>query len=295
MSVNITEQNNRVIVQGDTVRVISVGTLGPPGEQGVDGLPGVQGDTGPIGLAGATGGPGPAGPAGETFPAATTGSLLVRGATTFDPLPPGAEGNALKIVGSVPAWGAVAASGAVDTFPLWISGRYYSTAESMPGWSTTGATNLLVVDRIHFMPLHVPSVLSIDLMVINVITAAAAGGKARLGLYGLAANSPRPGPLVLAAGEIATDTTGNKYIFLSPVVELQPGWYWLAVHASVAVGIAGYAGTAYVQQLLGQASPGVVNTASPWLSQTYGPLPAIVDTANNTSSAFYPYISVRMV
>jgi hypothetical protein len=60
--------SNKVIVEKDVTKVVSVGVMGPAGPQGPQGDEGPQGPAGPIGDQGPQGPQGDEGPPGQSFP-----------------------------------------------------------------------------------------------------------------------------------------------------------------------------------------------------------------------------------
>ena len=76
------------------------------------------------------------------------------------------------------------------------------------------ASNVLAVAR----------TLTVDRLAINVTVAAAAGKKARLGLYQFGADC-YPGALLVDGGEVAVDSTGVKAVTIDQ--QLTKGLYWL--------------------------------------------------------------------
>lgn len=91
---------------------------------------------------------------------------------------------------------------------------------------TENASGVVAADTIYAVPVTVPRLLTVDRIAIRVAVAAAAGKKARLGIYGDGTNL-YPGSLVLDAGEVAVDSTGIKAITIDQ--PLDKGRYWLAL------------------------------------------------------------------
>lgn len=121
-----------------------------------------------------------------------------------------------------------ALSGLTPTLGM-TSDFYYSHAwDSSSGGAATAA---LTANRLYGIPVVVGYPTVFDGIAINVSGAAAAGKLIRLGVYGLALNQATgiggyPGALILDAGAVAADSTGNKIIAIS--LTLQPGWYILS-------------------------------------------------------------------
>ncbi len=90
--------------------------------------------------------------------------------------------------------------------------------------ATTSAA--MVANRLNACcPILVARDMTLDRLAIKVITAGAAGTKARLGIYANGTNL-YPGALVLDAGEVAVDTTGIKTIAINQA--LTKGLHWMA-------------------------------------------------------------------
>jgi hypothetical protein len=93
---------------------------------------------------------------------------------------------------------------------------------------TTGSSNLtLGANYLYARPIFVPRNMSFDRIAVYVSGDAAGGSLIRLGIYNVDSTGA-PSALVVDAGTVACDATGLKYITLSPVVTLAPGWYWTA-------------------------------------------------------------------
>jgi hypothetical protein len=96
--------------------------------------------------------------------------------------------------------------------------------------STIGLTAL----RLYWLPFKVGLGGVANSLAINVTTAATSGGLAQLGLYAFSP-SGGIGPKLAETGQFAVDTTGFKQQSLNVSVPLSPGWYIVAVAASLGV------------------------------------------------------------
>jgi len=144
-----------------------------------------------------------------------------------------------------------------------VSGRYYNVltthtlfASMAPGANVLFATYYPVLRRITF-----------DRIACRVTTAGAAGALVRMGIY----RDNRmfyPAELLLDAGEVAADTTGEKPVVVD--VTLQPGGYWLAcITNDAAVELAATYESLCIFGLISST-----RIAGARVSQTYGPLPS---------------------
>ena len=102
-----------------------------------------------------------------------------------------------------------------------LSGRYY-----FPHWYGVTNTSGTSLSTMHAVPIIIPNTITVTSLNIEVTTAAAAGGVARLGIYSSNANN-QPGSLVIDAGTVATDSIGVKELVTSQT--LTAGVYWLSV------------------------------------------------------------------
>lgn len=202
----VEEQQNRVIVQDDVVRVVSVAQQGPPGPQGPQGEPGEGG--------------------GAELPEAAQGSLLVRGADDWEPLGAGAEGEALVVADGVPAWGEVASAGGLLP-PLAVTKGTAFNQWIIPGWAYESfGTSVHQGGVIYYQPIYVSYAMTFDQAAVNVTTANVEG-IARLGLYEW--DSGLPTNLIADWGAVPLTTTGEKSVAFDAPLTLSPGYYFTAV------------------------------------------------------------------
>ena len=104
------------------------------------------------------------------------------------------------------------------------TGVYYST--NLQVYQLTSATQALTADRLYAVPMVIARATTWDRIAVYIATAAAAGKKARLGIYANGTNL-HPGALVLDAGEVAVDATGTKAITIEE--SLSKGIYWIVI------------------------------------------------------------------
>ena len=97
---------------------------------------------------------------------------------------------------------------------------------SIPGWFYAwGTTYVVGAGTIYYIPIFVARTTTYTGIATDVVTAAGAGSVARMGIYQCAAGNPAG--LVLDAGTVACDSTGNKEISITQT--LNRGWYFLAI------------------------------------------------------------------
>jgi len=115
-----------------------------------------------------------------------------------------------------------------------------STPPCTPGFQWQGETTLAVtLLRIHVQPFIAVGGLIAVSLVLKVTTAAAAGKVARIGIYaalGGNSNGITPGALILDAGTVAIDSTGQKGIIINEI--LPSGYGFLAGVVEEAVTLA---------------------------------------------------------
>lgn len=103
-----------------------------------------------------------------------------------------------------------------------VENRFYGPAVTEPLVSDSNVSNALVA-----VPLAYPTGISWNRIGVEV-TAAAAGGSARLGIY--SNDNARPGKLLLDAGFVTIDTVGKKEIVIN--FQNPADWFWLVVVTS---------------------------------------------------------------
>lgn len=128
--------------------------------------------------------------------------LAASAADTLTRVPAGADGNVLKANSAVAAgveWGA-----APGINLPYVAGSYYIA----PGAGNQSAA-APVLNRLYFFPFVLDTdSQAFDALAINVATAAAAGGTAKLAIYALGTGAAAGA--LLASGSVATDSTGDK-------------------------------------------------------------------------------------
>ena len=104
------------------------------------------------------------------------------------------------------------------------TGVYYST--NLQVNQLTSASQALTADKLYAMPMVIARATTWDRIAVYIAAAAAAGKKARLGIYADGTNL-HPGALVLDAGEVAVDATGTKAITIDE--SLSKGLDWIVI------------------------------------------------------------------
>ena len=107
---------------------------------------------------------------------------------------------------------------AFPTFTNWV----------VPGWYCNGLTQSApTVGELHYQPIYVPATRTYDAIGCRVAVAGGVSSLARLGIYHFRAGAPDA--LVLDAGTVAVDSTGDKEIILGTPVTLRRALYFLAL------------------------------------------------------------------
>lgn len=109
------------------------------------------------------------------------------------------------------------------------SGSTYYTLSMLGVEPTALLTTTVFGNGFRYEPFVTLTAITIDQIVIEVTTAAAAANTARVGIYNADVDL-QPTSLVVDAGTVATDSTGVKAASISTT--LQPGRYLLAINAS---------------------------------------------------------------
>lgn len=170
---------------------------------------------------------------------------------------------------------------AKTTRPGIVDGQYYG-----PVTDGTLAVDTLVADHLAAVPVNYMDVIW-NRIGISVATGVA-NGVCRLGIY--TNDGGKPGALILDAGFVPTDTTGDKEITID--FEAPTDWYWLVAISNVAVDCKVLTSMIGAFGAVGTATDDVVRHMR--ASYTYGPLPATF--ANAISSTEYPpFIWLRRV
>jgi hypothetical protein len=167
----------------------------------------------------------------------------------------------------------------------WTPGAWFAVKSPVAVSGVSVAANTLYAGA-----LLVPDDGHIDRIGVNITTASGTPGtKARLGLYGIAANGYAPGPILHDAGEIATDALG--------VVSITVDWERFSgqlicptILSDSVISISGYA--TMLLGDLGLTDPST-NPRGRWnAAQAYGPLPETFPGAPVFSSTL-PRVAVR--
>lgn len=115
-----------------------------------------------------------------------------------------------------------------EKWPLPLATEY-THGWRLAGWSLSSFGNTATADRYYGMPIILPERTGYDALICHVTTAAAAGKKARMGIYTHDFDDRRPGTLLVDSGEFAIDSTGIKIVAVTASY-LDAGLYWLALH-----------------------------------------------------------------
>lgn len=240
--------------QGPQGETGPAGPQGGTGPEGPEGPQGAQGETGPAGAAGPQGEEGPEGPAGPTGDTGPAGPGVAAGGATADVLAKASgddydtewvslNGAYVPVPAGAPTAGQILS--ATDDDPLttdWIDapsgsgaiaeGRAKRTAATyltIPGIDPVGvSTTVLNANLVYYFPSYVVTTITIDQMLVEVTSAAAAGKVALLGIYN-ADTDWQPTSRVLSAGTVAIDALGVKTLSVSE--SLAPGRYLFALTA----------------------------------------------------------------
>lgn len=168
-----------------------------------------------------------------------------------------------------------------DFSPATGTNGYYAGPPPYMSISTTGA---VAANKLHLCPIYLPERRTITEIAIQVIVGVV--GNCRLGLYELRPNSMLPGKLVVDAGVIDLNVTGDARITgLSKT--LSPGIY-LGASVMDAAGNVRRVGSSTMGGLMYSLSAGTVGVLSGFnRNLTYGALPA--DETTQAGSAFASY------
>jgi hypothetical protein len=163
------------------------------------------------------------------------------------------------------------------------TGRYHFGYPAQGSGTVTISANTL-----YCLAFLASRAITVDRIAVYVQTAGVAGTAARLGIYENGDNC-YPGDLLVDAGTVAVDSTGNKTITISQ--SLTKGIYWLSL-------VSDGAPTFYREMLvispLGVTSADQVTIFGGWsVSQTYGSLPDPF-TTGGTVLQLPPAIRLRL-
>lgn len=208
---------------------------------------------------------------------ASTPARLAVGADTFVLTADSTQTAGVKWAAAAGGSGTDYKVGATPKTGQWYRGNY----------GPVGSNLTLAINRLYAVPFRLNASTTFDRIGIDVATAAAAGGVARLGIFASDAAGALPGTLILDAGTVAIDTTGGKSITISQL--LAAGVYWLAVVEQTATGAALRAIVSYdplipyptgASMFTGTAAPGGVSSGVTSFSGALSSSPAISDNDN---------------
>jgi len=161
------------------------------------------------------------------------------------------------------------------------AGRWYNNGIFPP--ANAAFTNQI---NIRYVPIIIDSDITITRLGLNVVTAAAAGNTARIGIYSNDAATTQPLNLLVDSGTygtLAIDGTGAKSV-TGLSLSLTRGLYWMAYTASIASGTITGIGTNFMYDVKGQAAISGVGWAGFNQTFVYGALPSTAGTLADTGS-----------
>jgi len=153
-----------------------------------------------------------------------------------------------------------------EFWPAFVTGRFYT---SQIATGTTG-TLTLAADTLYAIPFANLTDTSVTMVTIGIEQTTSTTGNYRLGVY--YDISGEPGTILFDAGSVAMGgSAGFKSIAISQTVA--PGWYWLALNASVTPTVRAYNQTSCLDWL--GSTSGTDTTKHPGLqvASTFGTLP----------------------
>lgn len=136
----------------------------------------------------------------------------------------------------------------------------------LPGWAFAGNSfQAIVANRLYFIPIYIGDTRTLDRIGLRVSSAGAAGTVARMGIYEAdlvsgSQNQIQPGDLILDAGTVAVDSTGNKEITISQ--EMTPGFYFLAFSSDGAPSLNGINSAQVISSPVTGLASSLASTAS---------------------------------
>ncbi len=198
------------------------------------------------------------------------------------------NGSAPTKQGSAIVYATPVAGTGVPLHPGYVPGRFYAPFNITNLGSQSIAAHYLFVS--YFL---VGASVNFDRIAVRNTSAATAGGRARLGIYTIGQNGQPTNPIV-DAGEIATDTTGDKLSAIDQT--LGSGWYGLVSIFNNTCSVLGTNNSGYMglQAYWGRAGDpnfGLIGRSG--VPMSYGVLPATLPGAITTDNNSSPIISLR--
>lgn len=170
--------------------------------------------------------------------------------------------------------------------PRYLTGIWYGL-----NTGTISADLSLVANRFYATHFPVAHKQTWDRIGIAVQTAGGGGETARLGIYQVGADG-LPGALVLDAGTVAVDGTGDKEIIISQA--LAPGWYFVALLSDSSTAKIETMNLAQANRMFGGNGPGSQRLGYVQRTQTFGALPdPYGGSVTLIAGASTPQISLR--
>lgn len=215
----------------------------------------------------------------DTLTFANGTNIAITTNATTDTITVSATGLAAQSASSVAITGGSITGTTMGMHPGYVSGRYYYPTNTGVNIGTTSVT----ANRLWLLPFYAAETKTWTKLGINVTaTTAAAGKKARLGIYNNSGGVPTT--LLLDAGEVAIDAVAAVEATISQ--SLTGGnWYWLAfISDDSNVTVSAYSTTNMNLGMWGSSTIGGVGT-SVRITQTYGVLPSSVTIASTDFAA----------
>lgn len=169
------------------------------------------------------------------------------------------------------------------------SGRWFTNGQfGVANGSIALSTNSLI-----YVPLFIDSTITLTGVGINVVTAAAAGNTARIGIYSNNSATTAPSSRLLDSGTIAVDATGAKTVTGLSLV-LTKGLYWMAFTTNASSGAITSISSDRMFDIRGLTSIGGIGWARYSQVFVYNALPASAGTltdnnATTTQCLYYTF------
>ena len=178
-----------------------------------------------------------------------------------------------------------------DLVQTLITGQYYHQTLT----HSSGVNYTIAANRLYAVPFLVGRALTVDRIAIFLVTAGAAGKKARLGIYKDGTNM-YPGTLVLDAGTVDVDGAGSTLLAITISQALTKGLHWLVLVSDGAPVVGGMYVAAAGQHLLTGVQTNLSSYNGCWyVAFTYAALPDPFTAAGSFLGGEQPTIAVRIL